>query len=77
MFLNTMRHLFRASRPIQRNSMHTHVKQCLRYHFAHHTPIYVVPIIGYVLMTREEGSAGTDNGFLWSICFNDKVRVDS
>ena len=45
--------------------VYTHETMPKRYHFAHHhriAPIYVVPKIGYVLTTKEEGDVRTDKG---------------
>jgi len=45
--------------------VYTHETMPQRYHFAHHhriAPIYVVPKIGYVLTTKEEGDVGMNKG---------------
>jgi len=42
-----------------------------RYHFAHNAriaPIYVVPNLGYVLMTRKEGDVGLSKGVCGPHC---------
>jgi len=45
--------------------VYTHETMPQRYHFAYHeriAPIYVIPKIGYVLTTREEGDVGMNKG---------------
>ena len=45
--------------------VYTHETMPQRYHFSHHeriAPIYVIPKIGYVLTTREEGDVGMNKG---------------
>ena len=57
--------------------VYTHETMPERYHFANHhriAPIYVVPKIGYVLTTKEEGDVGTDKGV--SKFINDNIQVD-
>lgn len=45
--------------------VYTHDTMPERYHFSHHeriAPIYVIPKIGYVLTTKEEGNTGMSKG---------------
>lgn len=53
-----------ASNPDKFN-VYTHETMPERYHFAYNdriAPIYIVPKIGYVLTTREEGDVGMTKG---------------
>lgn len=67
-YLNTL--LTAASKNPEKFEVHTPRSMPDRYHFSNNyriAPIYVIPKIGYVLTTREEGDVGVQKGVSTSL----------